>query len=237
MRKRKVRAVLRFYKPNQSKYPEKYAHHLLMMYYPFKNEADLPAADGTYASKLLHDNVSLTIQTNKSFLEPHSDEVKNAELLISQRVIEPSYIFDPISQQENAEISSQMSNVDTEEEVALIPFSENSLERSTSSQNILIPSLITVTQPQEIGQDDLHKMIRSLSTKQMRAFETILKWCRQNIHSQPSTPPCNNGKPPQLFITGDARAGKSHLIKTIYQTSSKIFKGGNESPENCLYFC
>ena len=74
-------------------------------------------------------------------------------------------------------------------------------------------------------------MIRSLNTKQRIAFETILKWCRQNIHSQPSTPPCNNSKPPQLSITGGAEAGKSHLIKTIYQTSSKIFKEGHESPE------
>ena len=49
MRKRKVRAVLRFYRPNQSKYIEKYAHHLRMMYYPFRNEADLCAPDGTYA--------------------------------------------------------------------------------------------------------------------------------------------------------------------------------------------
>ena len=229
MRKCKVRAVLRFYRPNQSKYPGKYAH--LLMYYPSRNEADLCAPDGTYASKLLDDNVSLTIQTNKSFIEPHSDEVNNAELFISERMMEPSYIFDPIGQQENAEISSQMSSVDTEEEVAPIPFSENSFDRSTSSQNIPIPSLTTVPQPQEIGQDDLHKMIRSLNTKQRIAFETILKWCRQNIHSQPSTPPCDNSKPPQLFITGGAGAGKSHLIKTIYQTSCKIFKEGNESPE------
>ena len=69
-------------------------------------------------------------------------------------MMEPSYIFDSIGQQENAEISSQMSSVDTEEEVAPIPFSENSFDRSTSSQNIPIPSLTTVPQPQEIGQDD-----------------------------------------------------------------------------------
>ena len=32
---RKIRAVLRYHVPNRHKYPEKYAHHLLFMYYPF----------------------------------------------------------------------------------------------------------------------------------------------------------------------------------------------------------
>ena len=37
---RKVRAILRYHVPNQNKRPEEYAHHLLFMYYPFRNEEE-----------------------------------------------------------------------------------------------------------------------------------------------------------------------------------------------------
>ena len=35
-----------------------------------------------------------------------------------------------------------------------------------------------------------------------------------------------------LFITGGAGAGKSHLIKAMYQTACKTFKHGCETMEN-----
>ena len=49
----KVKAVLRYHIPNCHKYPEKYAHHLLFMFYPFRNEQDLQSVNsGTYSEKL-----------------------------------------------------------------------------------------------------------------------------------------------------------------------------------------
>ena len=38
LRCRKARKVLRYYTPNKTKFPEKYAHHLLMLFLPFRNE-------------------------------------------------------------------------------------------------------------------------------------------------------------------------------------------------------
>ena len=35
---RKVRAVLRYHAPNVNKHPEQHAHHLLLSFYPFRNE-------------------------------------------------------------------------------------------------------------------------------------------------------------------------------------------------------
>ena len=42
---RKVKAVLRYHVPNQHKRPEEYAHHILFMYYPFRNEVELYETD------------------------------------------------------------------------------------------------------------------------------------------------------------------------------------------------
>ena len=45
---RKVTAVIRYHTPNKTKEPERYFHHLLMLYYPWRKESDLIAADQSY---------------------------------------------------------------------------------------------------------------------------------------------------------------------------------------------
>ena len=46
---RKVPFVLRYHVPNNHKYPEQYAHHLLFLFYPIRDESVLlPECDGTY---------------------------------------------------------------------------------------------------------------------------------------------------------------------------------------------
>ena len=45
----KVPFVLRYHVPNKHKYPEQYPHHLLFLFYPFRDEsALLSECDGTY---------------------------------------------------------------------------------------------------------------------------------------------------------------------------------------------
>lgn len=51
MKCRKTRAVVRYHTPNKTKEPEKYFHHLLMRYYPGRNEDTLLGSEQTCASK------------------------------------------------------------------------------------------------------------------------------------------------------------------------------------------
>ena len=53
MKRRKVEAVLIkvYHTPNERKEPESYLHHLLMLYYPWRDESNLMASDQTYTSK------------------------------------------------------------------------------------------------------------------------------------------------------------------------------------------
>ena len=65
MIRRNQKLVLRYYKPNRQLYPEKFAYHVLLLFYPFINESDLFSKDGTYSSKLLEPVVSATVNQNR----------------------------------------------------------------------------------------------------------------------------------------------------------------------------
>ena len=62
MKCRKVQAVIRYHTPNKSKEPELYFHHLLMLYFPWRNETELLSSDQTYASKFYEPDVQATVE-------------------------------------------------------------------------------------------------------------------------------------------------------------------------------
>ena len=41
MKRRKIKALIRLYTPSKAEEPEKFYHHLLMLYFPWRNESDL----------------------------------------------------------------------------------------------------------------------------------------------------------------------------------------------------
>ena len=51
MKYRKVQAVVRFHTPSKATEPEKYFHHLSMLYFPWRKESDLTGDDNTYLTK------------------------------------------------------------------------------------------------------------------------------------------------------------------------------------------
>ena len=57
MKCRLTKAVLRYHTPNKLKEPEKYFHHLLMLYYPWRMEENLVGNEQTYASKFTEPGV------------------------------------------------------------------------------------------------------------------------------------------------------------------------------------
>ena len=102
---RKVKAVLRYHVPNRQKYPEKYAHHLLFMYYPFRNEQDLKAENsGMYTEKLNEAGILDIINANKHVFKPFGDLVDSA-LLHKRTNIAHN---DAFSEQENDKLQQEL---------------------------------------------------------------------------------------------------------------------------------
>ena len=77
----KVELVLWYHIPNKFKDPEGYAHHLLFMLFPFRDEWELKVRQSLlYSSNLSESEVIEVINNNKSLAEPYSDLVNDAFL-------------------------------------------------------------------------------------------------------------------------------------------------------------
>ena len=103
---RQVNAVLRYHVPNHHKFPEKYAHHLLFMFYPFHNEQhSISDNSGTYSEKLQEPGVIDIVNRNKQIFEPFGDLVESALLNLRTNLISNQ---DSHGDQENDEVVDEL---------------------------------------------------------------------------------------------------------------------------------
>ncbi|XP_057316777.1 uncharacterized protein LOC130657796 [Hydractinia symbiolongicarpus] len=207
---RKVKQVLRLYTPNKHKYPELYAHHLLMVYYPFRNECDLKSASGCYVEKLNEPGVLSIINEHKQTFEPFSDLIDTAlsnlrtDLLTNQ---------DAFTAHENDEVQDEM--IETIDEIVD--------DENVVADAVLFDSEINVlTNSSEFLSDaELNPMISSLNYKQRQVFDLVYDWACRYIKNLSAIRKVEF-TPLYIFLTGAGGCGKSHLIKTIYQAMSKV---------------
>ena len=230
MKCRKVRAVIRYHKPNKTKQPELYYHHLLMLYFPYRDESHLLGTDQTYASKFYEPEVQAIVEQNRQKFEPDGDALNEALEFLRNNQGNIIHSYDSLNDQENADLHPEMQDDSVPEE----SFNEQSPSHlaSTSDQTEQHSSLgiITHNQPAQISDDDLRQCVRSLNKRQRYAYDIVLAWCRNKMKNMNSLKP-KELEPIYLFITGGAGAGKSHLIKTIYHTVTKTLRHAPMNPE------
>ena len=228
MKCRKVKAVLRYHTPNKRKEPESYFHHLLMLYYPWRDESNLMASDQTYTSKFYEPTVQPIVEHNRATFEPGADAVSEAlEVLKSNQG--NIYSYDSINNQENADLQVEMQDDPNPHE----SFNEqlpSHLDPIQSNQNINPGVITSYNRPTDISDDILRQTIRSLNIEQRHACDVFLSWCRDTTKNTNRIKPVEI-EPLYLFLTGGGGAGKSHLIKTIYHIAVKTFKHPPINPQ------
>ena len=108
MKCRKVRAVIRYHKPNKTKEPELYFHHLLMLYYPWRDEPHLLSTDKTYASKFYEPAVQAVVEQNRQNFEPDGDALNEALGYLRNNHNNIIHSYDSLNDQENADLHSEI---------------------------------------------------------------------------------------------------------------------------------
>ena len=195
-----------------------------MLYFPRRKESDLLGNGGHYSSKLDEQFVKETVARNRQFLEPYCEEVETAQDLLSDTSDADNIfgIVDPCGDQ-NSE-NGVLIDGDMPDSAYSQDLSHLTQESSTS--HCTVP-MVSYVEPTILDSEELLSMIRSLNQQQRHAFDTVLTYCR-NVVKCPSG---HDIVAPQLFITGGAGAGKSHLMKLIHQMTTQTFKQVSENPE------
>ena len=226
MKCRKIKAVIRFHTPSKAKEPEKFYHHLLMLYFPWRKESDLLGDDQLYSTKFQEPDVFSKLETNRRTFEPNAEAIDTALQMVRESRVRDLRSYDPINDQENDDLSREaMSNIDDECDDDL-PEEVISLPPETSQT---FAGIATYNQPSAIRDEELRDAVRSLNVKQRITYDVVLSWCRNSIKSVNCLTK-ETIEPIHIFVTGGGGGGKSHLIRTIYHTAVNMFKYSAVNP-------
>ena len=136
MRCRKVRRILRYHVPNKILYPEKFAHHVLLLFYPFRDEKELLSGlPPLYQNKLQEQGAQEIVNINKIKFEPHFDLVYEVNSRLCETLIN------------NQDTHSQIENDE-------IPGAEYPNDNDSEDTEINKTSTIPTFMPQTLPDDD-----------------------------------------------------------------------------------
>ena len=226
MKCRKVKAVMRYHTPNRAREPEKYFHHLLMLYLPWRDEQELVGHDETFISKFYETEAQTVVQRNKEMFEPDGDAINEALEILRNFDDIPTRSYDTQNDQENEDLRQNcLNNFDEMES-----FNESLPQHLAANPASVQPSsgIVAYNPPSDISDDVLRQIVRSLNKEQRYAYDAVLSWCRDRMANLNPLKP-SQVDPIHLFVSGGG--GKSHLIRAIYHTVTKIFKHAPANPE------
>ena len=96
-----VRQILRYHRPNKLLSPEKFAHHVMLLFFQFRDEKQLLSGFlPLYQNKLQEQGVQDVVNSSKTKFEPYGDSVDQVFSQFNENSINNQ---DPHSQIENYE--------------------------------------------------------------------------------------------------------------------------------------
>ena len=194
--------------PSKLLSPEKFAHHVMLLLFPFRDEKQLlSCCSPLYQNKLQEQGVQDVVNRNKIKFEPYGNLVDQVFSQFNENSIN---IQDPHSQIENDETPE-----------AEYP-NENDSEDIETNKTSAIPNFM----PQILSDNEIAKGINSLNLKEREVFNVVHTWAKNYVKYDG-----HDVQPVHIFLSGSERTDKSHLMKVIYNVVSKALLYHCKNPE------
>ena len=195
MRYRKVRRILRYRVLNKLLAQEKFAHHVLLLFYPFRDEKELLSGfPPLYQNKLGEQGVQAVVNMNKIKLKPYDDLVDQG-----------------FSQFDKNSIKNQDSQIQVENDET--PGAEYPNENDSEDTETSKPSAVSNFMP-KILPNEIAAGTNSLNLKQREVFNVFHTWAKDYVKYN-----WQDAEPVHIFLSGTRGTGKSRLVK--YQKHRK----------------
>ena len=208
----KAPSVLRYFTPNKNRNYKVYSPYLLILFYPFRTESDLKS-DNISTKNLESRDVIDTVNRNRSIIQPYCELADEALLRYNSEVINNDGRIE-----ENVFLNNDVLDDDNLENGDV----------SSMNQSGIID--FEIASPRLFQNDEeISESIRALNVKQRQIFDHVLTWAKEKVKQKSAIKP-KALKPFNLFISGSGGVGKSHLIKTIYQSVTKLLQCHGGSP-------
>ena len=173
--------VVQYLTPNKNRDYESYAHHLLLLCYPFRDESDLRVGlPPNYTNEIAESGVIDIINTNRALIELFTDVVDEALLQYGQTVMNKSEAMEKIENEE-------MQNVSLNETYAQSTQNDRAIDVS-----ILQPYFL-------VSDDEINANIQSLNVQQRQVFDFLYSWAKETV-KQKSSVKLNFVKPFYFFF-------------------------------------
>ena len=204
----KVRWILWYHVLNKILSPEKFAHHVLFLFYTFRDEKELLSGfPPLHQNKLQEQWGQDVVNTNKIKFESYGDLADQAYSKFNEILVNNQ---DPQSQIENDETpGAEYSNESCSE--------NRETNKATSTANFMSKIL---------PDNDIAEGKNSLNSKQRDVFNVVHTWARDYVKYNG-----HNVEPVHIFLSGSKTTGKSHLVKVIYNAISKTLLYHSKDPE------
>ncbi|XP_071476043.1 uncharacterized protein [Diadema antillarum] len=223
-------AVVRYPRFSPTVTPEKYYQSILQLYLPFRTDKQLkPDQFLTYQEFYQTGSVQMfnkSLESVKSIVNENLRQYeKNADTIDqAQEYLEK---FGP---QEDA-----WGLLCPETEVERHETAKIHVEVEDADNELRIPDLESKSQEKEsygiefrscsISKEDSNVLLRTLNSKQQKVFYKIRQWCLDRVNGKEHTTF-------QIFVTGGAGTGKSHLVKCICNEGTRILSRMMHNPDD-----